>query len=179
MATLSQQRAADKRATLKRTIDDSIDKLASAVDAVRASEAFRAYLELQAKFHRYSFGNTLLIMSQRAGATRVAGYKAWQKLGRQVRAGEKGICIFAPMPWKSKTKVDANGDPETGILFRAVAVFDVSQTDGEELPAAPKCEDIASSADELLARFADVAAKRGYKLKLGPIDGGAYGVRLR
>ena len=101
MMTLSQQRAADKRATLKRTIDDSIDKLASAVDAVRASEAFRAYLELQAKFHRYSFGNTLLIMSQRAGATRVAGYRTWQGLGRQVRKGERGICIFAPIPWKS------------------------------------------------------------------------------
>jgi len=83
------------------------------------------------------------------------------------------------MPWKSKNKVDANGDPESGISFRAVAVFDVSQTDGEELPKAPTCEDIECSADDLLARFSAVASDRGYKLELGPIGGGAYGSATR
>ena len=90
----------DKTKELRQRIDASLDTLAKSVDAVRASETFKAYLDVQAKFHRYSWCNSLLILSQRPDASRVAGYRSWQKLGRQVCKGERGIMIFAPCPWK-------------------------------------------------------------------------------
>ena len=74
----------DKTQELRNRIDASIDTLASAVDAVRASETFRAYLDVQAKFHHYSWCNSLLILSQRPDASQVAGYRTWQKMNRQV-----------------------------------------------------------------------------------------------
>ena len=117
----------DKAKELRRQIDDSLDTLAKAVDEVRASEAFKAYLDVQARFHRYSWHNSMLIAVQRPNATHVAGYQTWRKLGRQVNKGEQGIMIFAPCPWKRETD---DGETEQGIFFRAVHVFDVAQTDG-------------------------------------------------
>ena len=70
----------DKAKELRKRIDDSLDTLAKAVDDVRASEAFKAYLDVQARFHRYSWCNSLLILSQFPNAERVAGYRTWQKL---------------------------------------------------------------------------------------------------
>src|SRR5205807_6176220 len=91
----------------------------------------------RAAFHDYSFGNLCLIVSQRPEATRVAGYQAWRKLGRQVRKGERGIRILAPCRAKAR---EVESDEETRsafrvIGFRCVSVFDLSQTDGEPLPA--------------------------------------------
>ena len=108
--------AKSKAADLRRRIDDDLDRLAKAVDEVRASETFKRYLNVQARFHRYSWHNTLLIASQRPDATRVAGHRAWQKLGRQVRKGERGIMIFAPCPFRRE--VQKSGDTETvdGVL---------------------------------------------------------------
>jgi antirestriction protein ArdC len=97
------------------------------------SETFAAWLRARATFHDYSFGNVCLIVSQRPDATQVAGYKTWQKLGRQVRKGERGIRILAPCVVKERN--DA-GD-ETGarrVFFKTVSVFDIAQTDGEPLP---------------------------------------------
>ena len=74
----------DKAKELRKRIDDSLDTLARAVDDVRASEAFKAYLDVQARFHRYSWHNSMLIAVQRPNATHVAGYQTWRKLGRQV-----------------------------------------------------------------------------------------------
>ena len=99
---------------------------------------------MTAKFHRYSANNCLLILMQRPEATRVAGYRAWQQLGRQVRKGEKGIKILAPI----RRKVAE--DEETGeavrvaklVGFKTATVFNVSQTDGEELPEASCPEDL-------------------------------------
>ena len=96
MASLRNTAKQDKTKELRARIDKSLDTLAKSVDEVRASETFKAYLDMQAKFHRYSWCNSLLIMSQCPSAERVAGYKTWQKLGRQVRKGEHGIMIFAP-----------------------------------------------------------------------------------
>src|SRR3954454_829119 len=72
------------------------ERLARAVEALADSETFAAWLRARATFHDYSFGNVCLIVSQRPDATQVAGYKTWQKLGRQVRKGEHGIRILAP-----------------------------------------------------------------------------------
>ncbi len=115
MATLPATGRADKARELRSTIDQQVESLAKAVDAVRASADFKRYLDVQARFHRYSWCNTLLIYSQRPDATQVAGSRAWQKLKRQVRKGEHGIRIFAPCPWKKENA--KTGETETGMFF--------------------------------------------------------------
>src|SRR3954453_3021493 len=79
------------------SIQESLTRLEHAVGAIHDSETFRAYLDAQARFHSYSFGNVLLILSQKPDATSVAGYQTWKQLGRQVRRGEKGIRISVPI----------------------------------------------------------------------------------
>ena len=96
----------DKDKALRARIDDSLDTLAKAADELRASDTFKAYLEVQARFHKYSWHNSMLILSQRSNATRVAGFKAWQKLGRHVCKGERGIMIFAPRPYHKEVEHD-------------------------------------------------------------------------
>lgn len=124
------------------------DRLQAAVEALQSSEGFQRWLEARAKFHTYSFNNQLLIAMQRPDAERVAGYKTWQTLGRQVLKGEKSIRIMAPIGGKCKgcdgkgSKVfdgqrltcgKCMGGGKWGS-FKMVSVFDVSQTEGEELP---------------------------------------------
>ena len=74
----------EKAKQLRRNIDESLDVLAKAVDDVRASETFKQYLDVQAKFHKYSWHNTMLLASQRPDASPVAGYRTWTTLGRQL-----------------------------------------------------------------------------------------------
>lgn len=122
-----QQFAEERQAKL----DGLAKQLEAGIAAIQSSDTFKAYLRTAAKFHRYSFGNALLIMCQAPHATQVASYTTWKQLGRQVRRGETGIRIFAPMTFKS---TDANGEEERRTGFKAATVFDVSQTDGEPLP---------------------------------------------
>ena len=102
------------------------------------SDRLTAYLKAMGRFHAYSFGNVMLIASQRPDATRVAGFKAWKSLGRSVKKGEQGIVIVAPMVLKGKQDADPNGIPgdedKPRVRFRGVHVFDISQTEGDELP---------------------------------------------
>ncbi|MAO19189.1 MAG: DUF1738 domain-containing protein [Phycisphaerae bacterium] len=116
----------------RKTIDQALERLSDELNNGK-SETMQAFLAMLAKFHRYSFGNIMLILAQRPEATQVAGYRAWQGLGRQVRKGEKGITIIAPMMLKKDS--ESGNDPEKVLRFRATSVFDLSQTDGEELPA--------------------------------------------
>src|SRR5260370_37092606 len=99
-----------------------------------------------ARFHKYSFGNIMLLASQKPTATRVAGIRTWNSLGRFVKRGEKGILILAPMIGRKKptdaiaTEVESENSaderkPQQQLYgFRAVYVFDLSQTEGKELP---------------------------------------------
>ena len=73
------------------------DQLTASVEALVTSEDWRRMLDTASRFHQYSPANVLLILSQKPDATRVAGYKTWQSLGRQVKKGERGIGIFAPV----------------------------------------------------------------------------------
>ncbi len=83
---------------------------------------------MQTRFHRYSFGNVLLILAQREGATRVAGFNAWKRLGRNVCKGEKAIRILAPMIYKT---TDEHGDVDPTIRgFKWVPVFDLARQTG-------------------------------------------------
>jgi antirestriction protein ArdC len=126
------------------------------------SETFAAWLRARATFHDYSFGNVRLIVSQRPDAKQVAGYKTWERLGRQVRKGERGIQIQAPCVVKER---DDAGD-ETGtrrVFFKTVSVFDVAQTDGEPLPELeyrPLEGDAPAEMVELLEKAAAIAGLR-------------------
>jgi len=104
----------------------SLLQLEQSVAAIQDSETFRAYLSAQARFHKYSFGNVLLILSQKPDATRVAGYRTWQSLDRQVKKGEKAIRIIAPAYYKKKETDQQTGeDLERQVaFFRSASVFD-------------------------------------------------------
>lgn len=97
------------------------------------SEKYKNYLTTFSKFTKYSINNTILIYLQNPDATLVAGYKAWEtKFKRHVKQGEQGITILAPMKYKKDPDDD---ESESFILYRPVTVFDISQTEGEELPS--------------------------------------------
>ncbi|MEK6674119.1 MAG: ArdC-like ssDNA-binding domain-containing protein [Planctomycetota bacterium] len=166
----------EKVKELRRRIDESVDTLAKVVDEVRASETFQSFLKIQARFHQYSWCNSLLILSQKPDAIRVAGYRTWQSLGRQVRKGEHGIMIFAPCPWKRERETDSGEtEIEKGIFFRAVHVFDIGQTDGPDLPCI-EVPDVEATADALLADLVRVTAQRKIAVAFQPISSGAYGL---
>lgn len=139
--------------TEKQKVQEITEKLEQGMKELFESEKYKTYLNTMSKFHNYSFNNTMLIAMQKPDATLVAGFKAWQKnFDRHVKKGEKGICILAPAPYKIKEEqekldpvtgeimLDKSGMPITEEVeikipaFRVVPVFDVSQTDGKELP---------------------------------------------
>jgi antirestriction protein ArdC len=117
--------------------DRLLEELTAGVAELTTSDRWQRFLDVQSRFHHYSFLNTLAIELQRPGATEVAGFRTWRGLGRRVRKGEKGIAILAPVVRRTRVE-DDNG--ETHVLvgaptaFRVVHVFDIAQTDGEELP---------------------------------------------
>ncbi len=120
--------------TVKSNRPDLIVQLTEGINNLTTSEEWRHYLGFQSRFHRYSFGNVLLIAVQCHDATRIAGFNAWRKLNRFVRKGEKAIWILAPMVCKSS---DAEEGDDVRVIrgFKFVPVFDIAQTDGEELPS--------------------------------------------
>jgi antirestriction protein ArdC len=121
---------------IKQVANQAINQLVEALNAGH-SEALTRYLSGIAKFRTYSLCNVLLILKQCPNAGRVAGYRAWQSLGRQVKKGEKGIMVLAPVLRK---RTEAASEPETADESRAVAtyrpvyVWDEEQTTGDELP---------------------------------------------
>ena len=123
----------------KERIAEITAQLEEGVKAVFESDAYKAYLKCMSKFHNYSLNNTLLIALQYPEASLCAGYQAWKKdHGRQVRKGEKGIKIIAPCKYKVESEdKDENGKPkiEEREGFRVVTTFDISQTEGPELPS--------------------------------------------
>jgi antirestriction protein ArdC len=132
-----------------------------------SSEGWRRFAETRASFHRYSLGNCQLIAYQRPDATQVAGFKAWQELGRQVRKGERSIRILAPMVVKDR---DADSDDATRVVFRAVPVFDVSQTDGEPLAEAPREPITGDSHADYIGRLEQYAQSLGYVVEREALD---------
>lgn len=113
-------------------VDTAKKMLTDGVAAVIASNDFQQVLDMMGKFHRYSLQNTMLIMAQKPTASRVAGFKTWQGMGRNVRKGEKGIQIFVPHIRKPK---EGDEDQKPQMSFGVGYVFDVEQTDGDELPS--------------------------------------------
>ena len=135
-------------------VKEITDQLEQGIQDLFESEKYMSWLRTMSKFHDYSLNNTLLIAFQRPDATLVAGYTAWQKqFGRQVQKGEKAIKILAPAPYKEKVEIEKldpvtktpiysdDGKPiievqeVTRPAFKVVSVFDVSQTEGREIPS--------------------------------------------
>ncbi|MGO9458461.1 MAG: ArdC-like ssDNA-binding domain-containing protein [Acidimicrobiales bacterium] len=110
-----------------------VGRLVEGVARLAGTEEWRRHLDVQARFTTYSFGNVMLIADQCPQATRVAGFRAWQRMGRTVRRGERAIWILAPVVGRNKGD---DGEPSQRVVrgFRHVPVFDVSQTEGEDLP---------------------------------------------
>jgi antirestriction protein ArdC len=113
----------------------AIERLGQALESGQ-SGALKQYLEALARFHRYSWHNVILIATQKPAATYVAGFKAWHKLGRFVKKGEKGIMILAPVVRRKAEDAEPaeTDESSTAVGFYAAYVFDISQTDGRELP---------------------------------------------
>jgi hypothetical protein len=173
----------DKAQQLQQQINDGIA-------ALHQDKQWTALLNLSARMgSRYSTGNTLLIGLQRPDATCVAGYEAWRKAGRQVRRGEHGIYILAPLVRRraadtgtTDATADAGGpgedaDGHTGVFgFKNVAVFDISQTDGPDIPAATAIDGYTPEGlrDALTARITAF----GYRVCYGDCRP-AFGVTCR
>jgi antirestriction protein ArdC len=161
---------------------EAVDFLVAALESGH-SEVLTAYLGAMARFHSYSFGNIMLIARQKPDATKVAGFRAWNSLGRFVKRGEKGIFILAPMIGKKRKEEEttadddrkSNGEPRL-YGFRAVYVFDVLQTEGKDLP---QLDEVTGNPAEELPRLIEFVQAQGIKLeyaeKIAPARGLSYG----
>ena len=169
------------------------DRLEAGIQALFESEQYKAYLTAMSKFHNYSFNNTLLIAMQKPDASLVAGFGKWRDdFERHVKKGEKGIKILAPSPYKVKKQMEkidpatqkpvigADGKPVTEEreieipVFRVVTVFDVSQTEGKEIPDIAVSE-LTGSVEQYQDFFAALEKASPVPIAFENIEGGAHG----
>jgi len=154
---------------------DLVEKLTEGIAKLTTTDEWQRFLDCQSRFNHYSASNVMLIMLQTGGyATRVAGFRAWQKMNRFVRKGEKAIYVLAPMVYKraDENSVDDNDRVIKG--FKYVPVFDVSQTDGEELPSV--CNRlVGDDAAGLFAQLVAVANSIGFTVEDCDFAGGPNG----
>ena len=149
------------------------------------SDALTHYLTAISRFHNYSFGNVLEIARQMPTATRVAGFWTWKNLGRSVNAGAKGIRILAPIVGvRRKKDEEAEKDittqnTRTLVGFRNAYVFDISQTNGVELPTIDRATGDPGEGIERLAAFLkSQGIQLVYNPKIAPALGMSYGGRV-
>ena len=172
-------------------MDSIMQSLESGVEELFTSNRYQEFLKTMAKFHNYSFNNTMLIAMQRPDATLVTSYKNWQSMGRQVMKGEKGITIIAPAPYKKmkeKEVLDENqrpimgtdGKPKTEQVevtvphFKAVTVFDIAQTSGE--PIQTMAPELLTAAVQDFDSFMQAIQKISpVPIRFDEIDGNANG----
>jgi hypothetical protein len=127
-----------KKPTQQDRVAALMEQAAQGVEQLSTEQGWRSYLDTVAKFHRYSVNNQMLIEAQNPDASTVAGFGKWKELGRNVRKGEKGIAILAPMVRRAE-ELEQDGDDGRRVMgFRVAHVFDVSQTEGEPLPPLPE-----------------------------------------
>ncbi|KTG23164.1 ArdC-like ssDNA-binding domain-containing protein [Haloferax profundi] len=180
-----------RRDEMHSTIEQWIDDLVESVDDAQASAEFQAWLDVQRQFHDYSYRNTLLIKQQCPEASRVAGYRTWQnEFDRHVKEGESAIWIWAPIiakqcpecgnspSYHANTNCDYDETPSEewskGLVgFRPAPVFDISQTEGEDLPSLDTSAE--GNADTLLPAVLDAAEDVGVEVELVPDKEWKYG----
>ena len=121
----------------RQSLDTSLKMLVKEMSEGK-SERLMDLLDFAGKFHQYSFHNVMMAYMQRRDISKLAGVKTWNEVGRYIRKGEHGIAIWAPMFFKRSVKAEEEASEEaesvTFTRFRLVYVFDVSQTEGKELP---------------------------------------------
>jgi len=179
------QQQQQKQQTAKEVIAANVQALIEQLEQGH-SEGLTAYLTAMGRFHNYSFGNILEIARQRPDAQRVAGLYAWNQLGRKVKKGERGIRILAPVIGvKRKKDAEAEKDIRTQnqavlVGFRSAYVFDVSQTEGKELPELS--ERVTGNVGEYRERLIDFIAAQGIQLEfkesIAPALGMSYGGKI-
>jgi hypothetical protein len=137
-------------------VTEALQTLEQGIDAILTTDGFTRYLRLMSRLTQYSAGNLALIYAQRPDATRVAGYRTWQALGRQVRKGEKGITIL--VPHKHRIAAETEGEEDRVIVrgFGTGTVFDVSATDGPALPEPPDVELLGGASDPGMRLYVDL-----------------------
>ena len=180
---LNSQNSADR-------MKEITDRLETGIQELFESERYKAYLTSMAKFHSYSFNNTLLIAMQ--GGQLVAGYNKWRDdFHRNVKRGEKGIKILAPAPYKVKKEVpkrdeqgqpmmEKDGKPLTEVqekqipAFKIVSVFDVSQTEGEPLPSIG-VDELAGNVEQYEDFFKALEQTSPVPMAFEDIPGGSHG----
>jgi hypothetical protein len=166
---------ADKQ---RERLDALKGQLVEGVRSLVDSDRWAEYLAMRARFHDYSTRNVWLILCQHPDATRVAGFKTWQSLGRQVRKGEHALWILAPCPHRRVETIETPAGSEereyAWTTFRTVPVFDVSQTDGDDLPQ-PAERLHGDDALGLAQRVADLVAERGFSFSFEEIPGETNG----
>lgn len=169
------------------------DRLEQGISELFESERYKEYLSVMSKFHNYSFNNTLLIAMQKPDASLIAGFTSWKsQFERNVKKGEKGIKIIAPSPFKVKKEMEkidpqtqrpvigANGKPVTEEqevtipAFKVVAVFDVSQTEGKELPDIA-VDALTGDVDKYKDFFAALEKTAPVPVAFEKIEGGTHG----
>lgn len=174
-------------------VKEITDRLEAGLKALFEGDNFKNYLNTMSKFHNYSFNNTMLIALQKPEATYVAGFHKWKKdFERSVNKGEKGIKIFAPAPYKKKKEqekldpvtdepiLDKDGNPimeevEVTIpAFKVVSVFDVSQTNGKELPTLG-VDELKGDVEDFEKFFGVLKEVSPVPIKFAEIDGSAKG----
>ena len=183
---LTSEKPADK-------LKEITDRLEQGITELFESERYKEYLRVMSKFHNYSFNNTLLIAMQKPDASLVAGFSSWKNnFGRNVMKGEKGIKIIAPSPFTVKQEVEKT-DPQTGKpvigkdgkpvteekeikipAYKVVSVFDVSQTEGRELPDIAVNE-LTGDVDRFKDFFAALEQVSPVPVGFEKIEGGAHG----
>jgi antirestriction protein ArdC len=165
---------------IKKIANQAIEQLITALNEGR-TETLTQYLEAIGRFHRYSLRNVMLIASQKSTATHVAGFHTWHKLGRFVKKGEKGIMILAPLVRRKieATSQDERDESSTAVGFRAVYLFDISQTDGQELPTIGTVNGDPSEYRDLLSKFvADKGIALEYSQDIAPARGTSAGGKI-
>ena len=169
------------------------DRLEQGIAELFDSERYKEYLKVMSKFHNYSFRNTVLIAMQKPDASLVAGFSAWKNnFERNVMKGQKGIKIIAPSPYKIKQemqKIDPHtqkpiigkdGKPVTEEkevtipAYKVVSVFDVSQTEGKELPDIA-VDELTGDVDRYKDFFAALEKTSPVPIAFENIEGGSHG----
>ena len=169
------------------------DRLEQGITELFDSERYKEYLKVMSKFHNYSFRNTVLIAMQKPDASLVAGFSAWKNnFGRNVMKGQKGIKIIAPSPFKIKQEMEKidphtqkpvigkDGKPVTEEkeitipAYKVVSVFDVSQTEGRELPDIA-VDELTGDVDRYKDFFAALEKTSPVPIGFEKIEGGAHG----
>jgi hypothetical protein len=177
----------DKVRSVRQAVWAGVELLASDIESGHP-EMLSECLNAMARFHTYSFGNVLLISTQRPTATQVAGWRGWNELGRRIKQGEKGILIFAPILSEPKqpANADANSsetaEPQQELLgFRQVRVWDVSQTEGEPVASSDLFSDLDLS--EVLTKLTEFAGNQEFQIeysdKIAPARGTSYYGQIR